>query len=129
MTDRIFVPLNTEAFDWFESGTKRWELRRVRGQYTLKHIRPGRLIEFRKGYRQGSSLWGTVLRTTLATGVADFFSKVPFSEVIPSAKSQVDAIAKAERILRVPPGALDEVIGIEVGEVSRNAPIQNVPPS
>lgn len=99
--DRLFVPLASEPFDWFSSGKKRWELRKLGRQYTAKHVRIGRCVELRRGYSSKDTLWGEIVGVVQADNVEDFFSKVPFYEVIPTATSLVEAIAKARAILNV----------------------------
>lgn len=55
--DRLFVPLTAEAFGWWCSGKKRWEVRVDRPRWSEKHLRAGRLVELRRGY-SGPALWG-----------------------------------------------------------------------
>jgi ASC-1-like (ASCH) protein len=98
--DRLFVPLADEPFNWFVSGQKKWELRRLGRQYTPKHVRVGRRVELRRGYRGPDALWGEILNVVEAQSIEDFFNKVPFEEVIPIASSRDDAIKIAINILR-----------------------------
>lgn len=35
-TNRLFLPLNSDPYDWFISGNKTWELRKRKGNYTEK---------------------------------------------------------------------------------------------
>ena len=84
---RLFVPLSSEPYSWFLSGEKRWELRRYGRQYTVAHVREGRQVELRLGYRsQQQSLWGHIVRTVEANSLDSFFKEVPFRLVIPIAK-------------------------------------------
>lgn len=99
--DRLFVPLAEEPFNWFCSGEKKWELRRFGRQYTPKHVRKGRRVELRRGYRGPEALWGEILDVIQANGMDDFFNQVPFEEVIPVATSREQAIKIATDILRV----------------------------
>lgn len=100
--DRIFVPLSREPYAWFESGEKVWELRKYGRQFTEKHIYPGRRVELRRGYSDASrTLWGTIERVEKAVGIEDFFDKVPYSRVIPVAKSRADAAMMAKEILGI----------------------------
>jgi ASC-1-like (ASCH) protein len=98
--DRLFVPLADEPFNWFSSGQKKWELRRFGRQYTRKHVRVGRCVELRRGYRGPDALWGKIISIVEAQGIEDFFNKVPFQDVIPVAHSRDDAIRIATNILR-----------------------------
>ncbi|WP_316196913.1 hypothetical protein [Bradyrhizobium sp. SZCCHNS3053] len=99
--DRLFVPLAASPFNWFQSGQKKWELRRFGRQYTPKHVRVGRRVELRKGYKGPESIWGEVLDVVEANGLDDFFNKVDFKEVIPVASTREDAVQIASDILRV----------------------------
>jgi len=57
--DRLFVPLSAEAFGWWKSGRKRWEVRKDAKRWGKQHVRDGRRVELRLGY-SGPSLWGAV---------------------------------------------------------------------
>jgi ASC-1-like (ASCH) protein len=97
----LFVPLADQPFAWFRSGRKRWELRRFGRQYTPKHVRVGRRVELRRGYKGPEVLWGEIVEVIQANGIEDFFSKVYFKEVVPVAESREDAVEIATKILNV----------------------------
>jgi len=99
---RVFVPLSREPFLWFEGGNKQWELRKYGRQYTERHVRVGRRIELRHGYRSKRSLWGVITAIIRAGSIRDFFDLVDYRIVIPTAESREDAIHIAEKILRIP---------------------------
>jgi ASC-1-like (ASCH) protein len=99
--DRLFVPLASGPFDWFSRGQKKWELRKRGRQFTPTHVRIGRRVELRRGYRNKDVLWGTIIDILEADSLEELFSKVPFREVIPTASSVEDAVATAKRILNV----------------------------
>jgi hypothetical protein len=110
---RLFVPLNTEPFDWFARGEKRWELRKLGRQYSPKHLMIGRVVELRRGYaHKESALWGTIEAVMPADTVDDFFNKVRFEEVIPKAPNKEAATAYARSMLNVKPG--ERVVGFRV---------------
>lgn len=97
---RLFVPLSSEPFRWFESGKKRWELRRYGRQYTERNIVPGQTIELRRGYQaRAGSLWGTITDVVYAPSLDIFFDLVPFKEVVPLCVSRDEAILIASEIL------------------------------
>lgn len=113
--DRLFVPLSTEPYRWFNNGQKRWELRKYRGQYTEKHVRPNRKVELRRGYSNpNQALWGTIISVHLAEGLEEFFDRVPYEQVIPIADNLEEAIAISQKILQITPGQSVPVIGFEV---------------
>jgi ASC-1-like (ASCH) protein len=115
---RLFVPLSTEPFLWFQSGKKRWELRKYGRQYTEQHITLGRTVELRKGYsRKEDSIWGIVSSVERAHGLEEFFRNVPYKDVIPTATDLDDAISAAARILGIHPKE-EDVIGFKV-EITR----------
>ena len=100
--DRLFVPLSSEPFRWFESGKKRWELRRYGRQYTERNIIPGRVVELRRGYQAGAgSLWGMIVEVVQAPSLDAFFDIVPYSDVIPPSQSREEAQRTAAEILNV----------------------------
>src|SRR4051794_11776678 len=93
LSDRLFVPLSTDPFRWFESGFKQWELRRYGRQYTERNIVPGRAVELRRGYQVGTgSLWGTITEVVYAGTLEEFFDKVPFAEVVPVCQTRAEAV-------------------------------------
>lgn len=108
---RLFVPLATQPFRWFQSGNKQWELRRYGRQYTETHLTPGRRVELRRGYgNPKEALWGTLLEQHRAGSVEEFFDKVPYEQVIPAAESR----SHAERLAREILGGGFDVIGFRV---------------
>ena len=81
--DRLFVPLNATAFDWWRSGKKRWEVRRDAPRWSCRHVFPGRRVELRRGY-SGPSLWGTVGRTIVRAALREMPRlAIPIEEVAP----------------------------------------------
>jgi|SRR5580658_3144741 hypothetical protein len=96
---RLFVPLANEPFRWFAGGQKHWELRRYGRQYTERHVRVGRQVELRRGYNSEDSLWGVVTETLPASSIREFFSKVNYKTVVPSARSEAEAIEIVNQIL------------------------------
>jgi hypothetical protein len=114
-SDRLFVPLSAKPYNWFRYGQKKWELRKYGRQYTEKHVRPGRRVELRKGYSDpNNSLWGTILSVEVHENLDSFFDHVPYQEVIPTAKNQMEAIAEAQRILQLDSDELEPVLGFQV---------------
>lgn len=108
---RLFVPLASQPFRWFESGEKRWELRRFGRQFNDKRVCIGREVELRRGYSTQDSIWGEINSVVVADSIADFFKKVPFSEVIPIAENLHGAVQIAQQII----GNSDQkVIGFRV---------------
>jgi hypothetical protein len=101
LNSRLFVPLATEPFRWFEGGQKCWELRRYGRQYTERNVRVGRQVELRRGYSSDESLWGVIVETRRADSVDDFFRKVDYRTVVPDARSETQAIEIANAILGI----------------------------
>lgn len=98
--DRLFVPLSGEPYAWFESGEKKWELRRNSRQFTGEHVRPGRAVELRYGYGTSKPpLWGTIGRVKHVPSIEAALDVVPYKDVIPTAASCAEAIAIAKEIL------------------------------
>jgi hypothetical protein len=114
-TDRLFVPLASDPHSWFLSGRKNWELRRLGRQYTERHVRPGRMVELRRGYSdKATSLWGVIDDVAVANTISSFFDAVPYAQVIPTAQSRDDAEAIAAQILGVAADSPVDVIGFQV---------------
>jgi hypothetical protein len=115
LSDRLFVPLSSEPYAWFASGSKQWELRKYGRQYTEKHVYPGRRVELRRGYSDKShSLWGTIDLIINASDLQNFFEQVPYEEVIPIASSQENAILQVSSILNIQPYQFQHLIGFRV---------------
>jgi hypothetical protein len=109
------VPLADQPFAWFRSGKKKWELRRLGRQYTQRHVRVGRRVELRRGYRGPDVLWGEILAVIEANGIEDFFEKVDFKDVVPVADSREDAVRIATEILRI--DSTTPLLGFAVGHL------------
>ena len=60
----LFIPLNGEHYDAFERGDKTTEYRKYGGQWTEKHVYPGRAVVLSKGYGKQARLTGTVIEAT-----------------------------------------------------------------
>ena len=60
----LFIPLKTEYFEAFERGDKDTEYRKYGGQWTEKHVYPGRKVVLSKGYGKQARLTGTVVEAT-----------------------------------------------------------------
>lgn len=98
--DRVFIPLSTEPFNWFSSGKKKWELRRLGGQYTYKNIYAGRVVELRKGYRSSEALWGVINSVVTAVDIRSIFEAIgDYKAVVPVCDSLGDAVILAESIV------------------------------
>jgi hypothetical protein len=99
---RFFVPLSQGPFLWFSNGEKTWELRRSRGPFTERHLYPGRPVELRLGYNTNRKLWGIVNRVITGNSIESMLDKIgDYKKVIPVASSFVDAVEKANSILKV----------------------------
>jgi len=94
--DRLFVPLKGEFYEDFRQNGKTYELRAYGGQYTEKHVRPGRLVELRLGY-SGKSQWGTVGRVVVGS-LTDILQKVDFRQITPREKTTLDFLASVSML-------------------------------
>lgn len=84
--DRLFVPLTAQAFGWWRSGKKRWEVRRWAKRWIDPHTRPGRLVELRRGY-SGPSLWGHLTGNVVHAALNKLvICGVPLDDVAPGAR-------------------------------------------
>jgi hypothetical protein len=59
-------------------------------------------------------LWGTIQDVEHTADIREFFARVPFKEVIPTADSLEEAIATAEAILGLDPSQPKPVLGFKV---------------
>jgi ASC-1-like (ASCH) protein len=96
--DRLFLPLNGVAFDWFIQGKKKYELRRLYHQYNFKQVKEGRLVELRRGY-SGTSIWGQIGQIFVESSLDQLFDTVSFKNVIPVASSMNEAVSIAKEFV------------------------------
>lgn len=96
--DRLFVPLNNEAFYWFKNNNKSFELRGYVNGWREKYVYNGRKVELRRGYNTRDKIFGKVGKVVIGS-INDIFDKVNYRKIIPIAKSKEEAIKKAKEIL------------------------------
>lgn len=97
MSDRLFVPLKTEHYRNFEKGIKEWELRGYGHRFNPQTVRPGRRVEFRRGYSTDDSLWGTIEEVK----IFDSLEKIPEeiqNKIVPG-MTQEDFVEEGEELL------------------------------
>jgi hypothetical protein len=111
--DRLFVPLKGEAYDWFASGGKKWEVRKLGRQWTEKNVRTGRRVELRRGYN-GESLWGVVGGVVIQSDLWGLFSLVDYREVSPLSSDLTQAVGAVRHILGYSSMLVHPVIAFEV---------------
>lgn len=97
--DRLFVPLSTEPYRWFERGDKDVELRTTGGQFTRKHVREGRAVELRRGYSTDDSLYGEVGEVRTFETLSAVFDAIDYQRILPEADSRTDALKQAREIV------------------------------
>lgn len=93
--NRLFIPLTKEAYQWFETGNKQWEIRKFNvGQYNSKNLIVGRKVELRLGYRPGNSIWGIIKEVRSFDNAESLVSEIDFKYLIPSANNPNEAIQR-----------------------------------
>lgn len=98
--DRLFVPLSTAPFLWYEEGKKTWEIRYYGRQYTEKHVYPGRKVELRFGYSNPKkAIWGEIKQVLTARSIDDMLDTISYKEIIPVAENKTDALIRIKNIL------------------------------
>lgn len=109
MPDRLFVPLNTEPYRWFEAGEKDVELRGVDDRFNAKTVYSGRRAELRRGYSTDDSLWGTVQSVWFFEYLGQIPEKVDHNRIVPEVE-YVDFVDRIGDVL----GWRDRYIAFEV---------------
>ncbi len=94
IVDRLYVPLTAEAYGWYKSGGKRYELRKHGRQFREKYVYTGRLVQLRRGH-SGESTWGAVGEVIVGT-IEEIFSTIDYRKIIPIANSREEAIRKSK---------------------------------
>lgn len=94
--DRLFVPLNTDPYRWFECRQKDVELRGVRGAFNAKTVYSGRPVELRRGYSTPDSLWGIIHAVWFFGSIESVADELDHSRIIPdvSRREFVDEAAE-----------------------------------
>ncbi|TWA71947.1 hypothetical protein FBZ84_101214 [Azospirillum baldaniorum] len=105
MADKpMFVPLATNPYRWFEQGLKRWELRRVGGQWQPKHCVYGRPATLSRGYSTPDRMPAMVGIYAVFDTMEEAMTVVDYRLIIPTAGSLRDAVKVATEILGDKPG-------------------------
>src|SRR6266581_9673222 len=91
---RLFIPLKGDAFRWFESGQKKFELRRIGRQFTPELVRSGRRVELRYGY-SARARWGYVGEVYVGEDLHALLTRVGFERVVPPALTIREAVSIA----------------------------------
>jgi ASC-1-like (ASCH) protein len=112
--DRLFVPLSSNPYNWFESGRKEWELRKYGRQYNELHVRVCRLVELSKGYSSKNRLWGHITSITLGKDLEEIFTKIHYSKILPEANSKENAVEIAAKILKISPEEKNNLIAFKI---------------
>ncbi len=122
---RLFVPLSSEPYTWFESGKKEWELRRYGRQYTDNNIKVGRLVELRQGYSNPeNALWGIIVDSKICDTLSDVFGSINYKKILPTAENQEKANESAADILNLGKHTDSKFIAFKVKIVSQAKDLQ-----
>lgn len=71
---RLFIPLKTEPYTWFEQKLKKYELRNQKGQYNKNQLIKGRAVELRRGYSTNDKLFGTISEVYFFNDIEDLLN-------------------------------------------------------
>lgn len=89
--NRLFVPVTSEAYSWFEDHEKSFELRRDYGRFRSDRMKRGRWVEIRRGY-SGDSIWGKIGRVITGENLREILKETKYSKVIPVARDLDEAV-------------------------------------
>mgnify|MGYP001615339767 FL=1 len=96
--NRLFVPLNNEAFYWFKNNGKKYELRAYGPRWNEEHVFEGRKVELRRGYSTPDSIKGKIGKIAIGT-LAKVFSEIDYKKIIPPAESAKEAVLIIKRMM------------------------------
>lgn len=96
--DRLFVPLNSEPWYAFESGSKDTELRGYNANFNMKTVVPGRWVELRRGYSTNDSLWGVIEYVHHFLHIPNIPEALDHRRIMPDA-TEAEFIDRAEKLL------------------------------
>lgn len=113
--NRLFVPLNKNAYQWFLKHNKTWEVRNCKGAFTENNVYIGKSVELRRGYAdKQSSLWGKVVDIRRFFSVQQLFSKIDYKLIIPIVNSKTAAIEYSKRFLKIEEDGKADIIAIKI---------------
>lgn len=110
MSDRLFVPLNTEPFEWFRDDDKTWEVRSVDHNFNRQTVYIGRPVELRKGYATDESIWGTIANVRTNRRLTPLVRQIGYENISPVVNNEYEAVARLNKLL----GGSREYIAFEV---------------
>lgn len=115
---RLFIPLCSDPFNWFESGEKEWELRKKLKQFNPNNIEIGSYVELRRGYvaKNGVS-WGRVIDCKTFSSLKDVFASIPYQKIVraDNAEQAVDYVCN---LLGISPDTQVDLVAIKIEKVS-----------
>lgn len=80
---KLFIPLCSDPFKWFQDGTKEWELRKQRASFNKKTINVGQVVELCRGYvAKNGVLWGRVCEVREYHSLREVLEDIPFSSIV-----------------------------------------------
>lgn len=86
---RLFLPLTTEAYNWYCEG-KSVEIRKFQRRFKNILSQNYEIAELRKGYN-GPSIWAEIKSIKKYNNVTDLLIDVNYKELIPSATTNIEA--------------------------------------
>lgn len=101
MSRALFVPLKRQPFEAFADRSKRWEIRRLEGQWAKAAT--GMEARLRLGYSGDGELRRVVGRVVTAPDADALMSAVPWREALPYAETRESATSMARLMLQGKP--------------------------
>lgn len=115
---RLFIPLCSDPFNWFESGEKEWELRKKSKQFNSDNIEIGSYVELRRGYvAQNGVSWGIVTDCKTFSSLKDVFSSISYHKIV-RADNEEQAVDYVCTLLGISPDTLVDLVAIKIEKVS-----------
>ena len=94
----LFVPLTAVAFGWWQSGRKKWEVRKWATRWSTQHVYPGRACVLARGYGWPRLLGhvGAVCPCVPLSSLARMMIRRPtLDEIVPGAAGLADVVRAA----------------------------------
>ena len=114
---RLFIPLCSDPFNWFETGEKEWELRKKSKQFNPDYIEIGSYVELRRGYiaKNGVS-WGRVTDCKAFSSLNDVFALIPYNKIV-RADSTEYAVDYVCALLEISPDTQVDLVAIKIEKI------------
>ncbi len=115
---RLFIPLYSDPFKWFETGEKEWELRKRSKRFNPNNFAIGSYVELRRGYvAKNGVCWGRIVDYKEFSSIRDVFLSIPYQKII-NADNLEQATNYVCSILNTSLDSQEDLIAIKIKKIT-----------